>query len=63
MGTLDVTEYLTKPVSNDQLVQMFSNFDADGKGKVLVVDPDASTAEQVRNVLGEKREVLHAATS
>ena len=63
MGTLDVTEYLTKPVSNDQLVQMFSNFDADGKGKVLVVDPDASTAEQVRNVLGEKREVLHAPTA
>jgi len=50
--TLGATEYLTKPVDRDRLVELMRTFYADGPpGHVLVVEDDADTRELVRRTL------------
>jgi len=50
--TLGATEYLTKPVDRDRLVELMQTFYADGPpGHVLVVEDDADTRELVRRTL------------
>jgi CheY-like chemotaxis protein len=50
--TLGATEYLTKPVDRDRLVELMRTFHGDGPpGRVLVVEDDAATRELVRRML------------
>jgi len=50
--TLGATEYLTKPVDRDRLVELMRTFYADGPpGHVLVVEDDAEARELVRRTL------------
>jgi len=50
--TLGATDYLTKPVDRDRLVELMRTFYADGPpGHVLVVEDDADTRELVRRTL------------
>ena len=50
--TLGATEYLTKPVDRDRLVELMRTFYAEGPpGHVLVVEDDADTRELVRRTL------------
>ncbi|CAM3600134.1 response regulator [Parendozoicomonas haliclonae] len=61
--TLGASEYLTKPVSSEKLEGLFSGFEKDNSGGVLVVDPDSETAAVVHEVLNDRREVFHASTA
>ncbi len=50
--TLGATDYLTKPVDRDRLVELMRTFYADGPpGHVLLVEDDADTRELVRRTL------------
>jgi hypothetical protein len=50
--TLGATDYLTKPVDRDRLVELMGTFYGDGPpGHVLVVEDDADTRELVRRTL------------
>jgi CheY-like chemotaxis protein len=50
--TLGATDYLTKPVDRDRLVELMRTFHGDGPpGRVLVVEDDTATRELVRRML------------
>ena len=54
--SLGATEYLTKPVENEVLERLFTQGRTNNNRRILVIDPNEETVEQVRHAVASHRE-------